>query len=83
VVSFPPVSPPISYTPPSPHPAHLILMYFLHAINSDRQTRLLNILGQIAVILGDKKLKALPEIGLFVSWLDSWLFSHKIDIFLQ
>jgi len=30
-------------------------MYFLHAINSDRQTRLLNVLGQIAVILGDKK----------------------------
>ena len=29
-------------------------MYFLHAINSDRQTRLLNVLGQIAVILGDK-----------------------------
>ena len=31
-------------------------MYFLHAINSDRQTRLLNVLGQIALILGDKKL---------------------------
>ena len=30
-------------------------MYFLHAISSDRQTRLLNVLGQIAVILGDKK----------------------------
>jgi len=30
-------------------------MYFLHAINSDRQTRLLNALGQIAMILGDKK----------------------------
>jgi len=29
-------------------------MYFLHAINSDRQTRLLNVLGQIAMILGDK-----------------------------
>jgi len=28
-------------------------MYFLHAINSDRQTRLLNVLGQIAMILGD------------------------------
>jgi len=25
-------------------------MYFLHAINSDRQTRLLNVLGQIAMI---------------------------------
>ena len=30
-------------------------MYFLHAINSDRQTRLLNVLGQIAMILGHKK----------------------------
>jgi len=32
-------------------------MYFLHAVNSDRQTRLLNVLGQIAVILGDEKKK--------------------------
>ena len=30
-------------------------MCFLHAINSDRQTRLLNVLGQIAMILGDKR----------------------------
>jgi len=30
-------------------------MYFLHAINSDRQTRLLNVLGHIAMILGDKR----------------------------
>jgi len=30
-------------------------MYFLHAINSDRQTQLLNAVGQIAMILGDKK----------------------------
>jgi len=30
-------------------------MYFLHAINSDRQTRLLNVRRQIAMILGDKK----------------------------
>jgi len=30
-------------------------MYFQRAINSDRQTRLLNFLGQIAMILGDKK----------------------------
>jgi len=30
-------------------------MYFLHAIDSDRQTRLLNVLGQIAMILGDKR----------------------------
>jgi len=29
-------------------------MYFLHAINSDRQTRLLTVFGQIAMILGDK-----------------------------
>jgi len=30
-------------------------MYFLHAISSDRKTRLLNVLGQIAKILGDKR----------------------------
>jgi len=30
-------------------------MYFLYAINSDHQTRLLNVLGQIAMIMGDKK----------------------------
>ena len=30
-------------------------MYILHAINSDRQTRLLNVLGHIAMILGDKR----------------------------
>jgi len=30
-------------------------MYFLHAINSDRQKRLPNVLGQIAMILRDKK----------------------------
>jgi len=30
-------------------------MYFLHAINSDRQTRSPNVLGQFAMILGDKK----------------------------
>ena len=30
-------------------------MYFLHAINSDSQTRLLNVLGQIAMVLGDKE----------------------------
>jgi len=30
-------------------------MYFLHGTNSDRQTRLLNVLGQIAMMLGDKK----------------------------
>jgi len=30
-------------------------MHLVHAINSDRQTRLLNVLGQIAMILGDKK----------------------------
>jgi len=36
-------------------------MYFLHAINSDRQTRLLNVLGQIAMILEDKKKKLFFE----------------------
>jgi len=30
-------------------------MYFLHAINSDRQTRLLDVLGQIAMIRREKK----------------------------
>jgi len=30
-------------------------MYFLHIINNGRQTRLLNVLGQTAMILGDKK----------------------------
>jgi len=30
-------------------------MYFLYAINIDRQTRLLNVVGQIAMVLGDKK----------------------------
>ena len=30
-------------------------MYFLHAINGDCQTRLLNVLGQIVMILRDKK----------------------------
>ena len=30
-------------------------MYFLHAINGDSQTRLLNVLGQIVMILGDLK----------------------------
>ena len=31
-------------------------MYFPHAINSERQTRLLNVLGQIAMILGEKNI---------------------------
>ena len=30
-------------------------MCFLHDINSDSQTRLLNVLGQIAMIMGDLK----------------------------
>jgi len=37
-------------------------MYFLHAINSDRQTRLMNVLGQIAMIPGDKKMKDVPRL---------------------
>jgi len=37
-------------------------MYFLRAINRDRQTRLLNVLGQIAMILGDKKKPNSPQI---------------------
>ena len=31
-------------------------MYFLHAIKRDRQTRVLNVFGQIAMTLGDKKI---------------------------
>jgi len=34
-------------------------MYFLYAINSDGPTRLLNVLGQIAMLLGDKKIYVL------------------------
>jgi len=48
-----PQSVPVVFEPPST--VHH-WMYFLHAINSDRQTRLLNALGQIAMILGDKKI---------------------------
>ena len=37
-------------------------MYLLHAINSDRQTRLLNVLGQIAMYWeGEKNLKGLRK----------------------
>ena len=36
-------------------------MYFLHAINSDSQTRLLKVLGQIAMILGDKKITCIKR----------------------
>jgi len=39
-------------------------MYFLHAINIDRQTRLLNVLGQIAMIVGDKKIAFNRQCGL-------------------
>ena len=39
-------------------------MYFLHAINSDRQTRLLNVLGQIAMILENKKSWLITEINM-------------------
>jgi len=42
-------------------------MYFLHAINSDCQTRLLNVLGQIAMILGDKKKTFSPPYNSFTS----------------
>ena len=41
-------------------------MYFLHAINSNRQTRLLNVLGQIAIILGDIK-KNVPHESVYTS----------------
>ena len=42
-------------------------MYFLHAINSDRKTRLLNDLGQIAMILGDKKIVLWITVASFVA----------------
>jgi len=47
-------------------------MYFLHAINSDRQTQLLNVLRQTAMILGDKKslYSGVPQ---FKSQLGYWL----------
>jgi len=35
-------------------------MYFLHVINNDCQTRLLNVLGQIAMIKGKGKGKSVP-----------------------
>jgi len=34
-------------------------MSFLHAINSDYETRLLNVFGQIAMFWGDKKITSL------------------------
>jgi len=37
-------------------------MYFLHAVNSDRQKRLLNVLGYIAMILGGKKKQSCLDI---------------------
>jgi len=46
-------------------------MYFLHAINSDRQTRLLNVLGQIAMILGDKekcRIRTVDRAKMFFPW---------------
>ena len=43
-------------------------MYFLHAINSDRQTRLMNVLGQIAMILGDKKKLLIKHIFLSLEY---------------
>jgi len=36
-------------------------MDFLHAISSDCQTRLLNVLAQIAMVLGDKKKASPPK----------------------
>ena len=47
-------------------------LYFLHDINSDRQTRVLNVLGQIAMIVGDKKKKLCREFSFWMrpSWLN-------------
>jgi len=44
-------------------------MYFLHANNSDRQTRLLNVLGQIAMIMGDKKSTIKETVLVAMEWL--------------
>ena len=45
-------------------------MYFLRAINSDCQKRLLNVLGQIAMILGDNKIIQMPisHFHMFKTW---------------
>ena len=55
-------------------------MHFLHVINTGRQKRLLNVFGQIAMILGDKKLSKksiLNPRGFFsVIWANSGL---KVD----
>jgi len=52
-------------------------MYFLHAINSDRQTRLLNVLGQIAMILGDKKMYLVRYITIFFADVPSSWFNSR------
>jgi len=57
-------------------------MYFLHAISSDRQSGLLNVLGQIAMILGDKnkllyKISFVFLIVLHVPWNLFNLFLSK------
>jgi len=60
-------------------------MYFLHAINSDRQTRLLNVLGQIAMILGDKKnygilIKSISTLMYTVWHVDKYKITFKLVI---
>jgi len=60
-------------------------MYFLYAINSDRQTRLLNVLGQIAMILGDKNKQANKECAVVslkpghMDWVQD--FDFKLNLF--
>ena len=46
-------------------------MHFLHAINSDRQTGLLNVFGQIAMFWGEKKNSVFKMIHVHVFCVDS------------
>jgi len=52
-------------------------MYFLHAINSDRQTRLLNVLGQITMILGEKQILLSLDLMCFVLGGTNYEFPNR------
>jgi len=53
-------------------------MYFLDAINSDRQTRLLNVLRQIAMILGDKKNYSPAVISRCILFAQNYVHDEKL-----
>ena len=55
-------------------------MYFLHAINSDRQTQLLNVFGQIAMILGDKKNQIINKLGTSLNVKKILYFYRTIEV---